>query len=510
MRPRILQLTASAALAIGLSTLSVPVFAQDGGEFEKGVAAFEVGKYQDAISLWEPLAEEGNVDALRNLAQMYRLGLGVEQDDEKAYDLYRQAANLGSDQAQVNIAFQLLTGKGVEQDRSKAAAWFARAADAGNPLAQYNLGLMYEKGIGVERNEEFATELYRVAASQGQRRAIARLEALENAPMKDDEETKTAEADDTDAEAETADAKAETDTEMAAADAKTDEDMPAYKSEADSADASGDDRREIDVVRTPMRKPGETVADASKGDEPAQITIPDDADTMADAEKATEQQSSGFNFSGNGSDEADTAATKKDYSGTKDKIADAMTSLAGDASTEEEQPGKDYSGTRSKIGDAIAAASGESDTSKDYSATKSAIGEAMAARSDAAGDMEDSGTSSASKSDAMATARIPSDPVARVKLAERAYRDGDFGSAAMMLEPLSNAGMPIAQFWMGRMYNRGEGVSRDRTMAYSLWRSAAAAGSGRAATALANLASRLSPEEISVAEQAHLSSVRAR
>ncbi len=494
MRPLFLQLTASAALAIGLSAVSIPAFAQEDAAFEKGVAAFEVGKYEDAIEQWEPLAEEGNVDALRNLAQMYRLGLGVQQDDEKAYELYRRAANLGSDQAQVNIAFQLLTGKGVAQNRSKAAAWFARAADAGNPLAQYNLGLMYEKGIGVERNDEFAMELYRVAASQGQRRAIARLEALENAPEAE-EETKTAEADDEaeDAGSEAADAEngADADTEMASRDAKADEDMPTYESEAEAAENGDADRRQLDVVRTPMRKPGESIADAPKGTDPDEITIPDEPDTMAEAEETEDRKQTGFNFSGSGADESgadadapeetDTAGLKKDYSETKDKIADAMKNEASNAASNN---GNDDSATRSKTGDA------------------------MTQRAETAEDGDSA--SSASKTNAMATARIPSDPVARVKLAEQAYRAGDYSSAATMLEPLSNAGMPIAQFWMGRMYNRGEGVSQNRTLAYSLWRSAASAGSQRAATALANLASRLSPEEISFAEQAHLESGRAR
>jgi len=106
--------------------------------------------------------------------------------------------------------------------------------------------------------------------------------------------------------------------------------------------------------------------------------------------------------------------------------------------------------------------------------------------------------------------RAPNDPVARVKMAEKAYRNGDYAMAVDLLDPLSNAGMPVAQFWMGRLYNRGEGVSLDRAEAYSLWRSAAASGSNRAATALANLASRLSPEEIAVAEQRHAGSGRAR
>jgi len=82
--------------------------------------------------------------------------------------------------------------------------------------------------------------------------------------------------------------------------------------------------------------------------------------------------------------------------------------------------------------------------------------------------------------------------------------------AAQMLGPLADAGMPAAQFWMGRLYNRGEGVVLNRAEAYSLWRSAATNGNTQAATALANLATRLSPEEIAVAEQRHLSSGRAR
>ncbi len=119
-------------------------------------------------------------------------------------------------------------------------------------------------------------------------------------------------------------------------------------------------------------------------------------------------------------------------------------------------------------------------------------------------------SSTRSNNSATAGLRVPSDPKARVKLAKTAYRSGDFGAAAQMLSPLADAGMPIAQFWMGRLYNRGEGVDLNRAEAYSLWRSAAASGSTKAATALANLASRLSPEEIAVAEQRHVSSGRAR
>jgi len=446
MRSRLLQLTATAALVAGLSFTAIPAFAQTSEGFEKGVAAYENGRYDDAIAVWEPLAEDGDVNSLNMLAQLYRLGLGVQQDDEAAFELYEQAANLGSDEAQVNVAFQLLTGKGVDQDREKAASWFAKAADRGNALAQYNLGLMYEKGIGVEQDREFATELYRISADQGQKRAIARLEALEAS------ETAAAEVDKAEAEAEAkarreaaAKMKAE---DLAAAKAKKeaekakkrpalsitkvdpdsveplefekldgeDGEMPSYKSAAEN------DRPVIDVVRTPMRKPGEKVAGAPKGNEPTPIYIK----------------------------RVDASSYEKDEA----KAADEKSTSARDAK---------------------AAMSSKSDTDTASSST-----------------------------------RAPSDPAARIRAAERAYRSGNFAQAADMLAPLSNAGMPIAQFWMGRLYNRGEGVDLNRAEAYSLWRSAASGGSEQAATALANLASRLSPEEISVAEQRHAASGRAR
>ncbi len=425
MRSRLLQLTAGAALIGVLSLAAVPAFAQQNTGFEAGVEAYENGRYDDAISVWEPLAEGGNVDALNMLAQLYRLGLGVQQDDKKAFDLYEQAANRGSDEAQVNVAFQLLTGKGVEQDREQAASWFAKASDRGNPLAQYNLGLMYEKGIGVEQDREFAAELYSIAADKGQKRAIARLEALETnaaeeAEIENARNSKSEAQEKRLAEEKAADAekRAKKDRAREALSIKRVE-PSALEFEKNGAETE-DYRPMIDVVRTPTRKPGEKVAGAPKGNEPKPIFIKrlpatdKQDDAKADDEKA--------------------GASNKDTGKTAEKTRDSMS----------------------------------------------------------------------------ASARMPSDPAARIMLAERAYRSGDFSGAADMLAPLSNAGLPVAQFWMGRLYNRGEGVKLNRPEAYSLWRSAAAGGSEQAATALANLAARLPPEEISIFEQRHKASGRAR
>jgi len=418
MPSRIVKFTTVAALISGLSVASAPASAQSSDAFEKGVAAFEVGKYKEAIALWEPAAEQGNVDALVNMAQLYRLGLGVDQDDAKAYELYEKAANKGSDDAQVNVAFQLLMGRGVDQDREAAAGWFAKASDRGNALAQYNLGLMYEKGIGVDQDQEFALELYQVAASKGQRRAQARLEALEQA-----NEVAAAEKAASDEASAAAQEAAEieekerkrAEAEKAKAEKKKEAKRPllSIKPIDGKSKADKDDRPVVNVVRTPTRKPGDRVADAPKGNEPTPIYLPN---------------------------------ARSAY----------ITYAPPPPAPAVQQP------------------------------------------------------ANRSKNSATAGLRVPSDPSARIKLAEKVYRNGDFGMAAQMLGPLADAGMPAAQFWMGRLYNRGEGVVLNRAEAYSLWRSAATNGNTQAATALANLATRLSPEEIAVAEQRHLSSGRAR
>ncbi len=417
------------AMIAGLCFCMSPAVSQNSNDFETGAAAYESGQYGDAIAIWQPLADRGNIDALNMLAQIHRLGLGVQQDDRKAYDLYSQAAEAGSAEAQVNVAFMLLTGKGVTRTPDKAAGWFAKAADQGNALAQYNLGLMYEKGIGVNQDLEFAAELYRIAADKGQKRALARLEALEADEPRRIAEKQVAQKAQAEAaakaeEPELAPEKAERSPALSITrvdDAKDSEALPSYTSSAEESTAERD-RPLVNVVRTPNRSPGQTVSGAPKGDEPDVIIIPDG----------------------------------QEYSDDGAVIVYAPPPPAPPETTKTPEP------------------------------LVSSITAATPRRSN------------------------PGDPAARIRMAESAYRNGKFDEATSLLIPLANAGMPVAQFWLGRLYNRGEGVVLNRAEAYSLWRSAAAGGSEQAATALANLTSRLSPEEINFAEQRHAASGRAR
>ncbi len=147
-------------------------------DFDAGTRAFDAGDYATAIKEWQPAAEGGDVAAMRNLGQIYRLGLGVEKDPVQAIKWYKRAAEIGFDRAQANLGAMYLEGYGVDRDFAEAAHWFDRAARQGHVLAQYNLGLMYENGLGVSRDPARALGWYNLAARQGHPEALQKLSHL--------------------------------------------------------------------------------------------------------------------------------------------------------------------------------------------------------------------------------------------------------------------------------------------------------------------------------------------
>ena len=97
--------------------------------------AFYDGNYSTSFSLWQPMAEQGNLEAQNYLGIHYYMGLGIKKD------------------------------------LSKAKYWFEKAAKNGYPDAQYNLGLMYQNGQGVERNILTAYIWFYAAHKQGHENA---------------------------------------------------------------------------------------------------------------------------------------------------------------------------------------------------------------------------------------------------------------------------------------------------------------------------------------------------
>ena len=156
-----------------------------GPVFEAGVAAYDRGEFALAREIWLPWAHTGDPAAQRNLAHLYRMGLGVAQNFAQAATWYRLAADNGLTRAQANLAAMYLRGQGVEKDAKQAAYWFTAAAAGGHVLAQYNLALLYLRGQGVERNEAKATGWFYRAAQAGHKpalRALGKLVAVVSGP----------------------------------------------------------------------------------------------------------------------------------------------------------------------------------------------------------------------------------------------------------------------------------------------------------------------------------------
>ena len=166
------------ALTLLLSACVTNVVADKAARFNQATAAYDAGDYPRAYAIWSELADEDDLAAMRNAAQLLRQGKGVAKDSEKAFDLYKSAAEKGLVTAMANVAEMYLSGEGTEKDERAAAGWYARAATAGLSLAQVKLADMYEQGIGVERDPARSRALLERAARNGYGPARTRLEAL--------------------------------------------------------------------------------------------------------------------------------------------------------------------------------------------------------------------------------------------------------------------------------------------------------------------------------------------
>ena len=99
--------------------------------------------YEMAKRLYELAAQQGYVNAMAHLGDMYAHGEGsVEQSYEKAFEYYEQSADLGHANAQCCLGFLYATGQGVTKDELKANEWWTKAASQGNEKAIKNLKIL--------------------------------------------------------------------------------------------------------------------------------------------------------------------------------------------------------------------------------------------------------------------------------------------------------------------------------------------------------------------------------
>ena len=148
-----------AATLLATAAMAAPALADVRG----GVDAWGRGDYAAAVAAWEGPAASGDADAMFNLAQAYRLGRGVQQDEARAEALYFRAAQAGHVQAADTYGLMLFqAGR-----RAEALPYVEDAARRGDPRSQYLLGIAHFNGDFVEQDWVRAYALLTLSNSAG-------------------------------------------------------------------------------------------------------------------------------------------------------------------------------------------------------------------------------------------------------------------------------------------------------------------------------------------------------
>lgn len=117
---------------LALFLLALPAQA----DIEEARDMMEAGQFAEAREALWPAARSGNADAEELIGVMYALGLGVEQDYERAFEWYLRSALKGHPGAQSGVGWYYEVGLGMpEPDLMRAYMWYVLSAIGGDPDA---------------------------------------------------------------------------------------------------------------------------------------------------------------------------------------------------------------------------------------------------------------------------------------------------------------------------------------------------------------------------------------
>jgi hypothetical protein len=109
-------------------------------EIETGRDLMDAKEYEAAMQELLPAARSGNAEAEELIGVMYALGLGVEQDDIRAFEWYLRASMKGHAGAQSGIGWYYEVGRGMPApDLVRAYMWYTLSAIGGDPDAAISL-----------------------------------------------------------------------------------------------------------------------------------------------------------------------------------------------------------------------------------------------------------------------------------------------------------------------------------------------------------------------------------
>ncbi|UZO06781.1 uncharacterized protein OCT59_027090 [Rhizophagus irregularis] len=120
-----------------------------------------------AFELYQVAANSGSIIAQYNLGCCYLHGNGDYKDYNKAFELFKKLAEREYSKGINYLGFCYRRGIGTDIDEKKAFELHHKATDLGNTIGINNLGHCYEEGIGTDIDGKKAFELYQKAADLG-------------------------------------------------------------------------------------------------------------------------------------------------------------------------------------------------------------------------------------------------------------------------------------------------------------------------------------------------------
>jgi len=105
-------------------------------DIEEARDAMEANQFDKAMQMLRPAANAGNADAEELIGIMYAMGLGVTQDDRRAFEWYLRSAMKGHAGAQSGVGWYYEVGRGLPAiDLVRAYMWYTLSAIGGDPDA---------------------------------------------------------------------------------------------------------------------------------------------------------------------------------------------------------------------------------------------------------------------------------------------------------------------------------------------------------------------------------------
>jgi len=128
-------LSSARALIVALALVTSGVSVAADTAYNLGVDAWRKKDYVEAARQWSQSVLSGDLDALNNLAYLNANGMGVAQNADAAFKLWRIAANSGHAESQWHLGVAYEKGLGVPQDLVTAYGWYGCAIESAKRLA---------------------------------------------------------------------------------------------------------------------------------------------------------------------------------------------------------------------------------------------------------------------------------------------------------------------------------------------------------------------------------------